>query len=502
MSSVTVTHTRSAGLCATVGGATTADLRRARDGAAATADLVELRLDSVADPDPEGALQGRRGPVLVTCRPTWEGGGFRGSEEARLAILDRAWALGAEYVDLESRAAGAPAFLARTRGERVVLSEHHFDRVPKDLDARLAALCASPAAVVKVAVAAGCLRDTLPLFAWGRAQRDRGIVALAMGMPGLPTRVLAAHAGSCWTYAGNGWAPGQLPMERLLGEFRYRSVTPATRVYAVLGRPIGHSLSPALHNAAFDAQGDDAVYVPLEASDVDDFLAFADALGIAGVSVTAPFKVALAAHATLDEAAERVGALNTLGRGPDGRWRATNTDVEGFLAPLEGRLPLGGARAAVLGTGGAARAVAFALGRRGARVTVHGRDVGRGARGRHGRRVDTRSGLVGPARERDADRHRAAHRRDAPPRRALRRHAGLRPRLQPADHAPAGRRGRRGVRRARRARHAGGAGAGAAGVLARTTARGRGDARRGAGATRGRTAVRRARGIGTTRGPT
>jgi 3-dehydroquinate dehydratase/shikimate dehydrogenase len=380
MSSVTVTHTRSAGLCATVGGATTADLRRARDGAAATADLVELRLDSVADPDPEGALQGRRGPVLVTCRPTWEGGGFRGSEEARLAILDRAWALGAEYVDVESRAAGAPAFLARTRGERVVLSEHHFDRVPKDLDARLAALCASPAAVVKVAVAAGCLRDTLPLFAWGRAQRDRGIVALAMGMPGLPTRVLAAHAGSCWTYAGNGWAPGQLPMERLLGEFRYRSVTPATRVYAVLGRPIGHSLSPALHNAAFDAQGDDAVYVPLEASDVDDFLAFADALGIAGVSVTAPFKVALAAHATLDEAAERVGALNTLGRGPDGRWRATNTDVEGFLAPLEGRLPLGGARAAVLGTGGAARAVAFALGRRGARVTVHGRDVGRATR--------------------------------------------------------------------------------------------------------------------------
>src|SRR5205814_2583649 len=83
-------------------------------------------------------------------------------------------------------------------------------------------------------------------------------------------------------------------------------------------------------------------------------------------------------HATLDDTATRVGALNTLRRHAGG-WSATNTDVEGFLAPLDGRLPLGGARVAVLGTGGAARAVAIALGRRGARVTIHGRDVARAA---------------------------------------------------------------------------------------------------------------------------
>jgi 3-dehydroquinate dehydratase/shikimate dehydrogenase len=376
---VTLTDAGPSSLCATVGGATTADLRRARDEAAAAgADLVEVRLDSAADPDPAGALEGRRGRILVTCRPAWEGGTFRGSEEARLALLERAWTLGAEFVDVESRAPGTPGFLARTRGERVVLSEHHFDAVPRDLDARLAALCASSASVVKIAVAASRLRDTLPLFAWGRAHRDRRVVALAMGMAGLPTRVLAAHAGSCWTYAGEGWAPGQVPAERLLREFRYRRVTATTAIYAVLGRPIGHSLSPALHNAAFDVHGDDAVYVPLEAEDVDDFLGFAAALRVAGVSVTAPFKVALAPYARLDEAATTVGALNTLRR--DGStWTATNTDVEGFLAPLDGRLPLVHARAAVLGTGGAARAVAFALGRRGAHVTVHGRNLQRAA---------------------------------------------------------------------------------------------------------------------------
>lgn len=363
-------------LCATVGGTTMADLRRARDEAAEVADLVEVRLDSVGDPDAAGALEGRRGPVLVTCRPAWEGGAFRGSEEARLALLERAWSLGAEFVDVESRAPGATAFLERTGGERVVLSEHHFDQAPPDLDGRLGALCASRAAVVKVAVAVARLQDTLRLFAWGRAHRDRGVVALGMGAAGLPTRILAAHAGSRWTYAGDGWAPGQIPPRRLLDEFRYRRVTPTTAVYGVLGRPIGHSLSPALHNAAFEALGVDAVYVPLEASNEDDFATFADALGVAGVSVTAPFKVTLVPRAVLDEAATRVGALNTLRREPWG-WAATNTDVDGFLAPLDGRLPLGGARAAVLGTGGAARAVTFALGRRGARVTVYGRDLAR-----------------------------------------------------------------------------------------------------------------------------
>jgi 3-dehydroquinate dehydratase/shikimate dehydrogenase len=353
-----------------------ADLRRARDEAAVTADLVEVRLDSVSDPDAAGALHGRRGPVVVTCRPPWEGGQFRGSEEARQSLLRRAWDLGADYVDVEARAGFASTFLAETGGARVVLSEHHFERPPADLDSRLAALVATPAAIVKIAVATPRLRDTLPLFAWGRAHRARGIVALGMGMAGVSTRILAARAGSAWTYGGDGWAPGQLPAARLLDEFRFRSISADSTVYAVVGRPIGHSLSPALHNAAFGAAAENAVYVPLEAADTEDFLAFADAFGIEGASVTAPFKVALSSVARLDDAATRVGALNTLRRDPEG-WAATNTDVDGFLAPLDGRLPLGGARVAVLGTGGAARAVAFALGRRGARVTVYGREVAR-----------------------------------------------------------------------------------------------------------------------------
>src|SRR6266852_698940 len=107
-------------LCVTVTAPTTAELRHRRDEVAG-ADLVELRLDSVSDPNVAGALAGRRRPVIVTCRPEWEGGGFRGSEEERRRLLTEALALGAEYVDLEWRAP-FDDLLAQTRGRRIVVS--------------------------------------------------------------------------------------------------------------------------------------------------------------------------------------------------------------------------------------------------------------------------------------------------------------------------------------------------------------------------------------------
>ena len=359
-------------LCATVTAATTADLRRARDDAARRADLVELRLDFVADPDPAAALDGRTTPVVVTCRAAWEGGRFRHSESRRLDLLREAWRAGAEFVDVEHAAPGAAAFLDETGGRRVVLSMHDFTRVPTDLPERVEGMLATPADVIKVAVAATRLSDMLPVLALKRQMGERRFVALAMGMPGIATRILAARVGSCWTYAGDAVAPGQIPAARLLSEFRFRSLRPQTSVFGVVGRPIGHSLSPVMHNAAFAAEGLDAVYLPFEAADAGDFLQAADALGIQGASVTAPFKVALAAHAELDERARQAGALNTLVR-RDGRWLATNTDLDGFLAPLEPRLTLAGTRAAILGGGGAGRAVAHALASRGARVSVHAR---------------------------------------------------------------------------------------------------------------------------------
>ena len=355
-------------ICVTVGGATIAELRRARDEVV-DADLVELRLDAVRQPDPIEALGGRPLPVIVTCRPRWEGGFFDGSEHERHALLRRAWDAGADYVDVEHAAPFAPALLTSTGGHRVVLSMHDFEGIPRDLGERVAAMRNTPAAVIKIAVRTPTLRDAMEVFGLQRLLPGRDLVAIGMGMPGIATRVLAARAGSCWTYAGDGWAPGQVPAAVLRNGFRFRMLSRRTAVYGVVGRPIAHSLSPAMHNAAFAAEGIDAVYLPLEAAAPEDFLAFAQAIDLQGASVTAPFKVSLAGHVALDEEASRAGALNTLIRDGDG-WRATNTDVEGFLAPLRTKLPLRGVRGAVLGGGGAARAAAYALRREGAAVTV------------------------------------------------------------------------------------------------------------------------------------
>jgi 3-dehydroquinate dehydratase/shikimate dehydrogenase len=231
------------------------------------------------------------------------------------------------------------------------------------------------AEIVKIAVRAHRLSDCLPLLALGSSMgRHGGLVLIAMGECGIASRVLAARFGSVWTYAGAVPGIGQLAPDRLLNDFHFRQVSEATDVYGLVGSPVAHSVSPAMHNAAFQAARLDAVYLPLAATDVDDFIAFGRAIGLKGASVTIPFKVSL--FDRVDEVypvARRIGAINTI-RVQDGRWIGGNTDAAGFLLPLQERaIPLQGVRTSILGAGGAARAVAIALAPTGAELTVHAR---------------------------------------------------------------------------------------------------------------------------------
>jgi 3-dehydroquinate dehydratase/shikimate dehydrogenase len=364
-------------LCATVTAATTADLLRARDEASGHGDLVELRLDGVRDVSVRAVLAERPCPVVATCRPTWEGGRFDGTEEERERVLKEAIAGGAEWVDVEWRAPGRERLLAAA-GERAVLSLHDFAGAPQNIESLARAMMAATRGLVKIAVKATRLRDLLPLMDIGRHLGASGrLILIGMGEAGVVSRILAARFGSRWSYAGEGVAPGQMPARRLIDEFRFREISRETPVYGIVGRPVGHSLSPAIHNAAFRAGGVAAVYVPLEAQDFADFTSVARPLGVEGVSVTAPFKRdALEAAAVVSPEARRVGAVNTLRRSEAGTWEGDNTDVAGFLAPLAGA-KLEGRRAMILGTGGGARAVAAGLASRGATVTVCGRRLDR-----------------------------------------------------------------------------------------------------------------------------
>jgi 3-dehydroquinate dehydratase/shikimate dehydrogenase len=359
-------------ICVVATGTTMEELRRNRDTAEG-ADLVEMRLDFAAKPDAQAALEGRRRPVILTCRPVWEGGRFDGPEEVRRRILEDGIAGGAEFIDVESRAIFAHDLIRARRGRGVVLSTHIFGPMPVDLESRWSALKSPGAEIVKLSAEAHSLTDTLRIMALAdtaRSELDPGHVLIAMGEAGTATRVLASRLRNRWTYAGDRVAPGQLSASRLLKEFRIRDMKPDAAIFGVVGNPISHSLSPVMHNAGFAHFGLNAVYLPLQASSAQDFVDFARAIYLAGASITAPFKLGLMDEVDeLEPLARRVGAMNTLVV-RDGQWHGANTDVYGFSTPLSARMKVKGVRASILGAGGAARAVAIALADMGSSVTI------------------------------------------------------------------------------------------------------------------------------------
>lgn len=360
----------------TVTGRSVAELSAARDRAVGS--IVELRLDFLATPDVDavaGALADRRRPVIVTCRPTWEGGQFDGSEDERLRILHDAVRLGAEYVDVEWKVERARRPVSGR--SQVVLSHHDFQAVPHDLAARVRAMAGEGADVVKVAVTPATLGDCIGIR--DACAVDARHVAIAMGPAGQLTRLCPWLFGSCWTYGG-AVAPGQISARDMIERYRVPRGSRATTVYGITGLPLAHSASPAMHNAAFDALGLDAIYVSFHTADADELLAVADAFGVAGMSVTAPLKPALFSRAVdTDELSQRIGVINTLRHRADG-WEARNFDASGFLSPLKRRAQsLTGRRAVILGAGGTARTATWALMREGARVEVAARRAERAA---------------------------------------------------------------------------------------------------------------------------
>ena len=140
-----------------------------------------------------------------------------------------------------------------------------------------------------------------------------------------------------------------------------------TKVYGIVGNPVGHSLSPLMHNAAFASLGLNAVYVPFPVADLAWAVQGLRGLQIQGVSVTIPFKEEVLGYVdVLDPVAARIGAVNTLQFGraenpADRRVFGSNTDWVGANRALKEKMELKGGRVLLVGAGGAARAIGFGL---------------------------------------------------------------------------------------------------------------------------------------------
>jgi 3-dehydroquinate dehydratase / shikimate dehydrogenase len=353
-------------------------------------DLLELRVDRLSAEEAAlaGRLPGRVGsPVILTLRRTREGGKFAGSEQERHALLTKLADSGFAFIDLEEDF-DAPDLEARVtgRGGRVIRSMHDFTGVPGDLARRVTGLAHHRGEIPKAALLPKNAADLVRLLTAFADLEGVEKILLGMGETGFPTRVLAPRLGSflCYTSVARAQAAaGHLDPLTLESTYNFRSITPRTQVYGVIGSPIMHSLSPLIHNRGFAAIGFDAVYLPFLVDDLDGFWAVADCLEIKGLSVTVPHKQAVISRLSAqDLLVDSTGACNTMTRAQGmGPWQGTNTDVEGFLAPL--RAALGGAvprgiSATVIGAGGAARAVVHALKAGGARILVLNRTAERG----------------------------------------------------------------------------------------------------------------------------
>jgi len=373
------------------------------------ADLVEYRLDHLPA-DVTALVQRSALPCIVTCRPRWEGGECDADDAARLAVFQQALAGPSQpaYIDIELatwQAGGAlvhglRALLtpAQPDGPGLILSAHDFKGRPADLYRRIAAMTQEPLCrVVKVAWMARSLRDNVEAFEILQ-QRARPTIALCMGEAGLPSRVLAPKFGALLTYAaaadGEGTAPGQPTVAELKTLYLWERLLPSTRVYGVIGHPVAHSMSPAIHNAGFESTAFDGVYLPMPIppeyehfkATVATWLAM-PALHFRGASVTIPHKENLLRFVRerggeIEPLAEKIGAANTLTVRDDGSLYASNTDYAAALdAVCAGlgirRSQVAGRRVAVIGAGGAARAIVAGFTHHGADITIYNRTLER-----------------------------------------------------------------------------------------------------------------------------
>jgi 3-dehydroquinate dehydratase/shikimate dehydrogenase len=352
---------------------------------APVADMYEVRADlAPRNLSLLALLRARTRPLLYTCRSRSEGGGMDDADPARARLLLEAIRRGFDYVDIEHRS-GLRDLMAAKAGRGLVVSVHDFETTPGDLDGLYAAMVAQGADVVKIAVTPRSFADVARLLALAGRVREKGprpLVPIAMGPLGLLTRILAGRYGAPFTFAcadGEAMAPGQIPAALMANLYRVREVTPATRVYGVLGVDVTRSLSPALHNRAFAITGLDAVYVPLQAEALEPFVEALPVLGISGFSVTRPYKTAILRYLfDVEEWAAAAGSVNTVVV-REGLLYGSSTDGEGVLRPLRAKIALQGRRVVILGAGGAARAAAFALREAGALVSILARDKAKAA---------------------------------------------------------------------------------------------------------------------------
>lgn len=359
-----------------------------------SADVIELRFDCLSGKELASALRNvlshpPKKTLLITFRPAEQGGKRNLSMRERVKFWELFFAknkLPNIYVDFEFDLKE----LFNLKSTKSIVSFHDFSTVHEKLNWFYEINSLFPKSnIIKIAAQADEITDSIAVWKLiERAKRDKQqIIPIAMGEAGKWTRILGLAHGAFMTYAaleaGSETASGQISAEDLINSYRVKELNERTEIYGIIGNPVTQSVSPFMHNAAFKLNNLNAVFVPFEVKNLEDFLRrmVKDEtkeinLNFKGFAVTIPHKQAIIPHLDfIDETAKAIGAVNTI-KIIDGKFFGYNTDAQGFIEPLKNACgDLKDANIAILGAGGAARAAVYSLKKAGANVTIFARNL-------------------------------------------------------------------------------------------------------------------------------
>jgi 3-dehydroquinate dehydratase / shikimate dehydrogenase len=357
-------------------------------------DVAELRVDFLTEDE---QLYVRRFPSMVnipcvlTIRRKIDGGNFTSGEISRTMLFGRGLAFAAQnparnfaYVDFEddfhvpSLQDAALAF-----GIKIIRSCHDMEKPVTNLRARCDEMRKTGYEIPKIAFMPGSLADVTNLFKEAEKMVEYDHIFCAMGSLGQVSRILSYKLNSHFTYVSpeemNGIpAVGHLDPVTLNTVYNFRDLNDHTALYGITGWPLVKTSNPEIHNAGYKKHNLNAVMVPVRSPSIAEVLDLARQTGMKGLAVTVPHKEAVLEElAELDLEAGEIGASNTIVRKNSG-WAGYNTDAYGFrraLIEFLGTDKLRHRKVAIIGAGGAAKAIAYVIKQLGAHACVFNRTV-------------------------------------------------------------------------------------------------------------------------------
>lgn len=356
-----------------------------------TVEWLEVRADLTGDLQPEWLRSHFRGNLLYTLRSREEGGRFEGSSEERRRHFFQA-AQGYDLIDLEGGRDLDSDLKNCIPPERRLISWSGGSADFRELRERALEITATPARLYRLSPAAKSASDGLAVLTALRLINRSDVIGFATGQAGLWSRLLAPHFGARFVFGVAGSRRDWLvepTIWQLIEDYGLPSLPHLGALYGIVGSNVSRSLSPRLHNAAYRALGFPGFFVPFLEDSFCDFwcnIVQSEQLevlqaSLKGLTVASPHKdTALDSAASISSMVQRAGSTNIFIRNGNG-WKADTTDPQGAVVALVQRgVEIRRERVAVIGCGGAGRAVAAALDLEGADVTLVNRSLDRGRR--------------------------------------------------------------------------------------------------------------------------